>query len=362
MENIKDNKSYKRLKGIERALKLVLEMRSYSVALDQDQKAITKNYLINYITTYSDVQKTIEALVEDQTTGLLDWSNMDDIENIFDELNELLKSHPEAKDEIRELSLRIATLENSCPNLRAIPIEIMVLASKLNIGREEAGEFRNAILKLLNSLSYDKAKDIRDYLTTSCTISSFYLAFFKDNSTACGKDVQENFSNLLDSMIDYPYPSRIGLLDKAFREYYSTREISLNRGTVKAFLTMGSVSNSTREYHSNQIDVLRGHGLLSNEDFIDLLEEVLDELTEKDEFSRWYNLFYLFGDIVGSERTIEAFASYLAKTDNEKRLQDLSFALWRNGQETLKEALVAAYERHKKADKPSKTPKLNPKA
>lgn len=361
MENIKDNKSYKRIKGIERALKLILEMRSYSVALDQDQKAIAKNYLINYITIYSDVQKTIEDLVKDQTTGLLDWSNLDDIENIFDELNGLLKSHPEAKDEIRELSLRIATLENSCPNLRAIPIEIMKMASKLNIGREEASEFRNAILKLLNNLSYDKSKDVRDYLTTSCTISSFYLAFYKDNSSACGKDVQENFSSLVCSMIDYPYPSRIGLLDKVFREYYSAREVTLNREIIKTFLTMGSISSSTREFHSNQIDVLRGHGLLSNEDFIDLIEEVLDELTEKDEFSKWYNLFYLFGDVVGSERTIEAFASYLARTNNQHILGRLSLSLWRDGHENLDNALVSTFKKIKSEEEP-KTPKLNPKA
>lgn len=272
---------YKNLIKYRDILKFVIEMRSYTFLATTT--AGLSNEKIN-VTSLRGFYSNDENLLERITT-LLDYGNdaflncaspIDRDKIIADAWSLLprlcLEGHYSRRC-IEKTERVIEHLEESCPNVRLLIIELMEFASNLDLSTEIGCKIKSAISEYLKTVDYSQTPTIRDYLNQTCTVSEWYESYFVYNASAslenALKDANENFNTLLSSILTLNNDDRLPVLKCSLEMCYAkTADVEVDRNSLKRLLT----ENLTIDNIDYILLLLKKAGLL-----VDVYESVLRE-------------------------------------------------------------------------------------
>ncbi len=341
LDSVESTIAYKNLISYSDILKFVLEMRAYiHLVTNAIETKLTEK--IN-VTSLRDFYSNDESLLE-RITVLLGYGEKSPLscaapinsDMIIKRVWTILPkcgfgSAYSKKELINKRENEVKKLEEACPNIRLLIIELMEFVSNLDLSTDIGRKIKSVISEYLRTVNYSQTPTIRDYLNQKCTVSEWYESYFILNVSATGeeglKDANENFNALLSSILTLSNDDRLPVLKHSLETYYAKiGKVKVSSVSLNRLLT----ESSTIDNVDYILLLLKKAGLL-----VDIFESVLRDniieivdyhLTSRAEDSgitnmitASYNLWTLFmrsKNILPLEDVINIFANTLGSIEN----------------------------------------------
>lgn len=342
--SIESTISYQNLIKYRDTLKFVLEMRAYTFL--RTTTAGLSNEKIN-VSSLREFYSNDESLLERITTLLgygsdafLNCASLIDRDKIIKESWDVLshfcfETYP--RECVKKTEDVVKRLEESCPDIRLLIIELMEFASNLDLSTEIGCKIKSAISEYLKTVDYSQTPTVRDYLNKTCTVPEWYESYFVHNASSTKeeglRDANGNFNALLSSLLTLNNDERLPVLKCSLELCYAKiADIEIDRNSLKRLLT----EISTIDNIDYIFLILKRAGLL-----VDIYESVLREtiielvnkhITNRNKESELtittvitLNLWVLFmrsKHILSLENTIDIFAHTLMDLKKDVTVMD----------------------------------------
>ncbi len=377
--------AYKNLIEYRDTLKFVLEMRAYtfltSTLAGLSNKRINVSSLRDFYSNDESTLERITTLLGYGSDAFLNCASLIDRDKIIKKSWDVLRyfcfeTYPQ--ECVKKTEAEVKRLEEACPDIRLLIIELMEFASNLDLSTEIGCKIKSAIAEYLKTVDYRQTPSVRDYLNQTCAVPEWYESYFIHNPSSTKeeglKDANENFNALLSSILTLDNDNRLPVLKRSLESYYSKIEgVEINPDSLKRLLT----ENLTINCIDYIFVLLKRAGLLVDtyesalrETIINIIEKHLTSKTagsESTDVTVTHDLWVLFRRsrlILSLKNTIEIFTDILGDVEGIDSiisgllaLLELSFpnyvAMFKEQLEIAKKsASKGAIELHPKDKKP----------